>query len=319
MNAENKKKPVILGIFIIIATAIIVAGVFSVGSQRKFFEKKFILHFLVTDAEGLQPGHNVWLYGVKVGAIQKVTILDNNMILVSMNIEKKIQAHIFRNAKVKISTDGFIGNKIAVISGGSFSKGVVANGDTLRTEKAVALSELLTILQNNNKNVLEITENFKSISQKMNDGKGTLGGLINDKSLLNDVQKTILHFNKTAIQTELAAKNISAFTYRLNHDKGFINKIISDTSIYTSLAASAEGLKTSINSFGMFMTELQHVGEKLNQKENAIGMLMNDSTVANDIHEIILNLRSSSKKLDEDLEALQHNFLFRNFFRKKNK
>jgi phospholipid/cholesterol/gamma-HCH transport system substrate-binding protein len=31
------------------------------------------------------------------------------------------------------------------------------------------------------------------------------------------------------------------------------------------------------------------------------------------------NLQSASKKLDEDLEALQHNFLFRGFFRKKAK
>ena len=319
MNAEKNRRPVILGIFIILATAIIVAGVFSVGSQRKFFEKKFILHFLVADAEGLQPGHNVWLYGVKVGAIQKVTILNNNTILVSMNIEKKIQTHIFKNAKVKISTDGFIGNKIAVISGGSLSNGVVNNGDTLHTEKAVALSEMLTMLQNNNKNLLVITENFKSISQKMNEGKGTLGGLINDKSLLNDVQKTVDHFNKTAIQTELAAKNLSVFTYRLEHDTGLIHKIISDTSIYTSLAASAEGLRTSLYSFGSFMAELQQAGQKLNEKENTIGMFMNDTTTANHIQEIILNLRSSSKKLDEDLEALQHNFLFRNFFRKKNK
>lgn len=46
-------------------------------------------------------------------------------------------------------------------------------------------------------------------------------------------------------------------------------------------------------------------------------MLMNDSTVAKDIRNIMINLRTSSEKLDQDLEALQHNFLFHGFFRKK--
>jgi phospholipid/cholesterol/gamma-HCH transport system substrate-binding protein len=32
---------------------------------------------------------------------------------------------------------------------------------------------------------------------------------------------------------------------------------------------------------------------------------------------IIVNLNSGSRKLDEDLEVLQHNFLLRGFFRKK--
>jgi phospholipid/cholesterol/gamma-HCH transport system substrate-binding protein len=34
---------------------------------------------------------------------------------------------------------------------------------------------------------------------------------------------------------------------------------------------------------------------------------------------IIENLNSGSQKLDDDLEALQHNFLFRGFFRRKAK
>jgi phospholipid/cholesterol/gamma-HCH transport system substrate-binding protein len=48
-------------------------------------------------------------------------------------------------------------------------------------------------------------------------------------------------------------------------------------------------------------------------------MLMNDKAAAGNIKTTLTNLQSASKKLDEDLEALQHNFLLRGFFKKKAK
>jgi len=48
-------------------------------------------------------------------------------------------------------------------------------------------------------------------------------------------------------------------------------------------------------------------------------MLLNDEQSAEKIKSTLQNLQSASKKLDEDLEALQHNFLLRRFFKKKAK
>jgi phospholipid/cholesterol/gamma-HCH transport system substrate-binding protein len=38
-------------------------------------------------------------------------------------------------------------------------------------------------------------------------------------------------------------------------------------------------------------------------------MLLNDKQIADNIQTTIQNLKAASKKLDDDLEALQHNFL----------
>ena len=48
-------------------------------------------------------------------------------------------------------------------------------------------------------------------------------------------------------------------------------------------------------------------------------MLLTDQNAAVGLKATLDNLQSASKKLDEDLEALQHNFLFRGFFKKKAK
>ncbi len=46
-------------------------------------------------------------------------------------------------------------------------------------------------------------------------------------------------------------------------------------------------------------------------------MMLNDEQSASQLKMTLQNLQSASKKLDEDLEAVQHNFLLRGFFKKK--
>jgi len=48
-----------------------------------------------------------------------------------------------------------------------------------------------------------------------------------------------------------------------------------------------------------------------------VGLLLNDSSTAASLRTTIENMESSSKKLDDDLEALQHNFFLKGFFKKK--
>jgi len=50
-----------------------------------------------------------------------------------------------------------------------------------------------------------------------------------------------------------------------------------------------------------------------------VGILPHDEEAGAHLKEMIKNLDSSSKKLDEDLEAVEHNFLLRRYFKKKQK
>jgi phospholipid/cholesterol/gamma-HCH transport system substrate-binding protein len=63
----------------------------------------------------------------------------------------------------------------------------------------------------------------------------------------------------------------------------------------------------------------QRASEGLNDSSKALGSLLHDTQLADDLKTILKNLNAGSQKLDEDLEALQHNFLLRGFFRKKAK
>jgi phospholipid/cholesterol/gamma-HCH transport system substrate-binding protein len=73
------------------------------------------------------------------------------------------------------------------------------------------------------------------------------------------------------------------------------------------------------HSIEKFSSSLKSVGNRINQKNSPLGVLLNDSSSASSLKATLKNLELSSQKLNDDLEAVQHNFLLRGFFKKKAK
>lgn len=63
--------------------------------------------------------------------------------------------------------------------------------------------------------------------------------------------------------------------------------------------------------------QLAEIMVTINQGEGTLGMLIQDTTIAKNINKTIINLRSTSKGLDQNMEAAKSNFLLRGFFKKK--
>lgn len=327
MKKSNHKHAFTVGIFIMAGLAMLISGVFMIGSQGNLFQKKFTLKVVFNDVNGLQPGNNVWLSGVKIGTVKKIAFYGNTQVEATMSLEKQAASRIGKDAMAKISTDGFIGNKIVVIYGGTIEAGMVKNGDFLQSSKpGPGTEDMLATLQQNNTNLLTITNNLKMVTGKIANGEGTIGGLVNDNSLLKELQSTMKNLVTASQKSDRAVANIETFSGRLNNGKGLVNELLTDTVMsiqlmetITSMKQTMSQLKSTASSASTVIDNLQSASGELNKKGNTVGMLLHDEETAKDLKELIKNLKSGSHKLDEDLEALQHNFLFRGFFRKKQK
>jgi phospholipid/cholesterol/gamma-HCH transport system substrate-binding protein len=64
---------------------------------------------------------------------------------------------------------------------------------------------------------------------------------------------------------------------------------------------------------------LKDIIRKMDSDNNAIGVLLADTTFAKKLRTTLNNAESASSKLDENMEALQHNFLLRGYFRRQAK
>lgn len=319
MSNSTYKRQVMLGIFIFLGILIFVAGVFTIGSQSSLFDKKFTLRVVFNDVGGLQKGNNIWLAGMKIGTVKKIEFTGNKQVEVILNVEKAAQPYIFKDALAKISAEGFIGNKLVAIYGGSPAAGTVADGDLLKTEASISTDDMMSTLQVNNKNLAEITGDFKGIAKKLASGEGTLGKLIYDDALMNELQTTITNLKAASLASERTMKNVGAFTVKLNTKGGFADEVLTDTLVYRDLKQTVTQLKGATATASALMDTLQAVGNGISDKNKPVGMILEDETVADDLKQTLQNLKISSEKLNENMEALQHNFLLRGYFRKKKK
>lgn len=322
MSTTNNKRSVIVGIFILIGLIILVITILTLGSQRKTFDRSVTVKAFFDNVNGLQKGNNIWFSGVKVGIIKKVYITGKGIVEVDMSISKDATQYIRKDAKAKLSTDGLIGNKIIEIYGGSQNAGEIEEGDVLTADDLLSTDAMMNTLSKNNDNFLAITSDLKVITAGLVQGKGSIGKLLNDETMVDQINATTLMLQKAAGNLEKLTNSVAGYTAKLNTKGSLANDLVTDTVIFSRLrqttAELQEVVKTSKSAIANFETAGTTLNEGLKNTDAPLGMLLADKESASNLKITIGNLRDASKKLDEDLEALQHSFLLKGFFKKKN-
>lgn len=319
MKATSNGRKIVVGAFILIGLAIFVLGVFTLGSQKKAFVKSFTVSVVFNDIQGLKTGNNVWFSGVKIGTIKKIQFYGTSQVQVFLNIEEEAHKYIHKDASASISSDGLIGNKIIVITGGSPKFPFVQDGDNLHVSSTLSTDDIMKTFQVNNKNLVDVTTDFKILAKALVEGKGTAGALLTDEKVAADFKSIVVNLRNTTASANRMAQELDAFTKTLNTKGGLADKLLTDTAVFAKLEASVNELQKTAGSAALLIENLNKASAKLTQSDNAVGVLLNDQQTGEQVKSIMKNMETSSKKLDENLEALQHNFLLRGFFKRKAK
>ncbi len=319
MQTTETKRNVAVGLFIFLGLLIFIVGIFVLGGQQKSFVKSLRINAVFNDVGGLKPGNNVWFSGVKIGTVKTIKFFGSSQVEVSMSIEESAQHYIRKDASAKLSSDGLIGNKIIVLLGGNPKTAEIENGDILHVQKDFSTDDIMKTFQENNENLIGITSNFKKLSADMVKGKGTAGALLADSTLANSFRAIVMNLQKTTSTSAALAGQLKAFSFKLNTKGGLADKMLTDTSVFNKLSATAEQLKQTSAKASAITDNFSKASSKLNSSDNAIGLLLNDPKTADQVKATMGNLQEGSQKLNDDLEALQHNFLLRGFFKKKEK
>ncbi|KPM48296.1 MlaD family protein [Jiulongibacter sediminis] len=324
---ETAKRNAKVGLFMIIGLVIFGAGVLLISNMRKIFTKKIEAFAVFQDVSGLTKGNNVLFSGVKVGTVEDLEFVPNEGVKVTFLIEQKSQKYIYKDADLKIGSDGLIGNPLLVISGGSASAGAIENNHQFKISKEDTQQDMLATLQENNKNILAITEDLKSLIGGIEEGQGNLGKLIKDESLYKQIDQTLGQLRVSSYAINEMSKNLNQFSstltnpeylpYQLSHDNSImpalqntVSNLEKGSSSLQSTAQKADKLVANVN---------QDLSQILSSDSSALGVLLHDPEMADYMKSTLVNVESGTEKLDDNLEALKHSIFFRGYFRKKEK
>jgi phospholipid/cholesterol/gamma-HCH transport system substrate-binding protein len=270
------------------------------------------------NVEGLKDGDAVWLSGVRIGIVKSVTIAEEGKVIVRMSLRERQNEFIKKDATANIGSDGLVGNKIVVIRPGSAEQ-IIHDNDTINSFSPTDTQELFNIAKDVGTNTKSITEDLKVITAKLNKGEGIVGELLHEGELSTELRQLINSLKMASQNTNRATADLQKMMHEINTGDGLLTKLIQDSTYVQSFERTLANVKEVGENSRVMSAHLKDIIQKMDNDDNAIGVLLADTTFAKKLRTTLDNAQSASGKLDENMEALQHNFLLRGYFRKQAK
>jgi len=183
-----------LGAFVITALLLFAVGVFWIGSKRFLFSSTYTLNADFENVAGLSDGAEVRVNGMNEGTVKRKELpgQSGGKLRVVMNLKSSTRELIKKDSVAAIKSEGLVGDKYVEISFGSNESPAVRDGDTIQSEPSLDIADLVkktNVILDSAQGALQhfgqTAENLQAISSKINRGSGTMGALINDRSIFD--------------------------------------------------------------------------------------------------------------------------------------
>ena len=217
-----------IGLFTFAGLVVLVLGIFFIGSQKSLFNSTFNVYGTFKNVSGLQVGNNVRFAGINIGVVQSINIITDSSVRVDLTLNNSVKKFIKTDAKMSIGSDGLMGDKLVVIApGGIKSQQEVQTGGRLGSINPVDVDKIITKLTRVADNAETLTTDLSQIVGKINNGKGSIGRLLNNDAMAKNIESTVK-------QAQTTMKKVHTTTNTLNEDlqaaqhnfllRGFFNK-----------------------------------------------------------------------------------------------
>jgi len=198
MNTHTEKFKIRLGLFVLIGFLLFAGTIFIIGKQNYLFDPVFKVSTTFYNVSGLQVGNNVRFSGITVGTVDKIRVINDSTVQVDMIIQQSMQEFIKIDSKVSLGSDGLIGDRILLITHGGAGSTMIQDGQFLVSFEPVETDDILKSVEISALNAEIITKELAEILAKINSGEGTLGRLIQDTTLADNISATIKNLESSS-------------------------------------------------------------------------------------------------------------------------
>jgi phospholipid/cholesterol/gamma-HCH transport system substrate-binding protein len=299
-NLANAK----LGIFIFLGSTLLVVLIFLLGNKDQLFTSTFTLKAYFKNTEGLRNGASVRFGGIDVGAVKDIQILNDTTgrVEITMRIKEEVKRFIKKDSRASIETEGLVGNKVVMISMGSVSAEEITDGGIILSKEPLSFSDIIEETQGIMAYTKDMTKNLAEIVQKVNQGEGTIGRILNDDQL----------YNAATNLTNTADKNLTSISDDMKEvlslfddlGKGVEDVVKNVNKIVARVDTVLQGVSEGKGLLGSLVSEKGKEGKTLNQ-------------ILDNLVVVTEEAKTSASSLTENMEALKHNWLFKSYFEER--
>lgn len=197
METTSSRFKVRLGLFVTVGFVLFMIAIFLIGKQKNLFNPVFKLTTTFYNVSGLQVGNNIRFSGINVGTVGNIRIFNDSTIVVDMILKKDVQQFIKTDCQVAIGSEGIIGDRLLIITQGSFESKPVKDSQILSSVEPVEIEAIITSLSVTSENFEIISGQLAEIMTKINNGNGTLGRLIQDSTISENINQMIINLKKS--------------------------------------------------------------------------------------------------------------------------
>jgi phospholipid/cholesterol/gamma-HCH transport system substrate-binding protein len=315
MKTSNTQK-FSLGLFIFIITIIFVFALYLIGNKQNLFGNTFRISAVFNNVNGLILGNNVRYSGINIGTVKNIVMINDSTICVDMIIEEKMLQHMKKNAVAAVGSDGLVGSMVINIVPGKEVSEALKPGDTIQSYNKTSTTDMLETLNTTNDNAAKLTSDLLKITTAIKEGKGTIGMLIEDAEMASDIKQTVSNLKTASANTSATVLELKKIITAINYDESLAAVLLSDTASANKMKSIIENIEQSSLDIDSVITNLNSVVLDFKNGKGTVNYMIKDTVLVNNIDETVKNIKEGSIRLNENMEALKHNFLFRGYFRK---
>ncbi|MFI5421925.1 MAG: MlaD family protein [Nitrososphaerales archaeon] len=132
-----------LGLFIVVTFLILATGIFMIGDKQFLFRPTYRLEAHFHSVDGLTEGADVRVGGMREGTVNQIHLpaQPDQDVTVEMKMDNSTREIIRKDSIASINTEGVLGSKYVEITFGSKQVAKVDNGDAIRSEPPVDITD----------------------------------------------------------------------------------------------------------------------------------------------------------------------------------
>ena len=262
----RRNRSFFVGLFVLIPLLAIPALLSYSLMESELFKQWLKFHVFYDRNLGFAKGNSVSISGMSIGHIGDVALVKEGRIDVTFKVDPKYGNFIRKDTKAMLNQKNLVvGDWEIQLAGGSDSAQIAQNGDTLAGDYAFRIDKMTA-------QIAGMVDQVDSIIRQIAGGKGNLGRLLADDTLISQVQLIVRNVNGITMQSTRVMRQVDSLLGTLNK-AGTTGAGLADsvatlmTSVQKSLGDAAVIMENMKNLSGNFSPMLNQVQDNLDQAE----------------------------------------------------